>query len=126
MFPLPTRRAPLSVIPADAFYGPNYESGRAVPWRIERPDGASFGLAGIWESVEREGETSWSFSMLPINADEHPLMRRFHRPDHEKRSVVILPDAHLRSWLTSASIEEARRLLTPFDPDLMQASATIS
>lgn len=120
------KRLQLCVIPADAFYEPNYESGRAVPWRIERPDGACFGLAGIWERVERAGETSWSFAMLTINADEHPLMRRFHKPDHEKRSVVILPDTHWRSWLASTSIEEARQLLTPFDPDLMQASASIS
>ena len=53
-------------------------------------------------------------------------MRRFHKPDHEKRSAVILPDTHWRSWLASTSIEEARQLLTPFDPDLMQASASIS
>lgn len=52
-------------------------------------------------------------------------MRRFHKPDYEKRSVVILPDTHWRSWLASASIK-ARQFLSPFDPDLMQASASTS
>ena len=31
-----------------------------------------------------------SFTMLTINADAHPLMRRFHRPDDEKRMLVLL------------------------------------
>ena len=28
--------------------------------------------------------------MLTVNADDHALMRNFHRP-HEKRMVVVLP-----------------------------------
>ena len=59
-----------------AFYEPNYESGKAVRWRIERADGQPFCLAGIWERrMHDEGPAHWSFSMLTINADEHPLMR---------------------------------------------------
>jgi hypothetical protein len=29
--------------------------------------------------------------MLTVNPDERPLMNRFHKPDDEKRSVVIVP-----------------------------------
>jgi hypothetical protein len=36
-----------------------------------------------------------SFSMLTINADQHPLMKRFHKPGEEKRMPLILePQYH--------------------------------
>jgi hypothetical protein len=28
--------------------------------------------------------------MLTINADDHPFMRHYHKPEDEKRMVVIL------------------------------------
>jgi hypothetical protein len=28
--------------------------------------------------------------MLTINADDHPFMRQYHKPEDEKRMVVIL------------------------------------
>jgi len=34
-----------------------------------------------------------SFTMLTVNADQHPLMSRFHTPGDEKRAVVTLPQA---------------------------------
>ena len=36
------------VVPADAVYEPNYESGRAVRWGIKRQDGKPLGIAGIY------------------------------------------------------------------------------
>ena len=30
--------------------------------------------------------------MLTINADAHPLMRQFHRPGEEKRSLVAIDE----------------------------------
>jgi putative SOS response-associated peptidase YedK len=38
-------------------------------------------------------------SMLTVNADDHPLMRHFHRPEDEKRMVVILEEADFDAWL---------------------------
>jgi putative SOS response-associated peptidase YedK len=38
-------------------------------------------------------------SMLTVNADDHPLMRNFHRPEDEKRMVVILEEADFDVWL---------------------------
>lgn len=37
--------------------------------------------------------------MLTINADGHPLMQRFHRPEEEKRMVVLLQPAQVEAWL---------------------------
>ena len=33
-------------------------------------------------------------------ADDHPLMKRFHRPEDEKRMVVILDPEDYGNWLT--------------------------
>jgi putative SOS response-associated peptidase YedK len=49
------------------------------------------GIAGIyrkWRSPE--GDEMFSFSMLTVNANGHPLMQRFYRLGDEKRMVVIL------------------------------------
>lgn len=107
----------LCVIPAACIYEPCYETGKAVPWRIGRADGEPFGVAGIWERrAGDEGVTRWSFSMLTINAENHPLMQRFHKPEDEKRSVVILEPADYDRWLAARSEPDVRSLLRPFDP----------
>ena len=46
-----------------------------------------------WRSPK--GELVHSYTMLTINADEHPLMRLFHKPADEKRMVVVLPPERL-------------------------------
>lgn len=116
------RHRQLAVIPVQAFFEPNYETGRAVRWRIGRRDGKPFGLAGIWEQrILDGGELLWSFSMLTVNADDHPLMSRFHAPGKEKRSVVVLEDDAWDAWLQGREESDLRRLLQPFDHDLMFA-----
>lgn len=106
------KRGQLCIIPAEAIYEPCYESGKAVRWRIERADGRPMGVAGIWERrIKDDGLPSWSMSMLTINADGHPLMSRFHKPEDEKRSVVILPDAAWGDWLRARSEVDARGML---------------
>ena len=49
-----------------------------------------------------------SFTMLTVNADEHPLMRRMHAPGKEKRSVVIVPRDRWDDWLDCRDPEAAR------------------
>lgn len=117
------RRAQFGIIPCEAFYEPNYESGRAVRWRIEMASKEPFGIAGLWEWWPGDGAGDLvSFSMLTINADAHPLMRRFHKPGDEKRSVVILDPAHYDDWLR-ATPEEAPAFFQPYPADLMAAGA---
>lgn len=88
------------IIPADAFYEPDWRTGKAVATRIARADGEPMGIAGIWTGWKSPtGEILRSFSMLTINADAHPLMRLFHKPDDEKRMVVILPKERYQDWL---------------------------
>jgi putative SOS response-associated peptidase YedK len=102
------KRNQFCVIPADNFYEPNYETGKAVRWRIEDADGAPLGIAGIWE-VKPGGDESrplLSFSMLTINADGHPLMQRFHKPNDEKRMLMLLDPAQYQPWLAGALVND--------------------
>lgn len=105
------------LVPAQAIFEPNYESGKAERWRIFRKDGKPFAVAGMWATWRKGEERVRSFTMLTINADEHPLMRRFHAPGDEKRSVVLLPEDSYQRWLDAADDGEARDLLQPFNPD---------
>jgi putative SOS response-associated peptidase YedK len=109
------------LIPAEAIYEPDWRSGKAIPTRIARADGKPMGIAGLWSSWRNpSGETIYSYTMLTINADQHPLMRQFHKPDDEKRMVVIVPDADYDAWLR-ASTADSRAFLTAFPADNLVA-----
>ena len=96
-----------------AFYEPDYETGKALRWKIERHDKRAFTAAAIWDFWRRPtGEGLHSFSMLTINADDHPVMGRFHKPGDEKRSLVIVPPERRDEWLR-ATPEHANRILLP-------------
>ena len=96
------RKGQKCIIPADAIYEPDWRSGKAQATRIQRSDGEPMGLAGLW-SVWKPPAGAWvaSFTMLTINADDHALMRNYHKPADEKRMVVILPEASYSDWLTA-------------------------
>lgn len=113
----------LCIVPAQAIYEPNYETGKAVWWRISRADGAPMAIAGLWERKRWEEDVpSWSFTMLTVNADAHPLMRRFHKPGDEKRTVVVLDAGEPEAWLTARSEADMRDLLKPCDAELLVAA----
>lgn len=46
-----------------------------------------------------------SFTMLTVNADEHPMMQQFHKLANEKRMVVILPEEQYGDWLAASPSE---------------------
>jgi len=54
-----------------------------------------------------------SCSLLTVNADASPLMRRFHGPDDEKRSVVAVRSDQYGDWLDTEDDVAARALLWP-------------
>lgn len=96
------RQARHCIIPAMAIYEPDWRSGKAIPTRISRADGQPMGIAGLWDQWKSpQGETVYSFTMLTVNADQHPLMNLFHKPTNEKRMVVILPPAQFDDWLVA-------------------------
>ena len=105
------RRAQRCIIPAQAIFEPDWRSGAAVPTRISRADGMPLGIAGLWDRWrDAAGHIYESYTMLTINADDDPLFSRYHRPNEEKRMVVILSEGSYQDWLRAPS-EETRDLL---------------
>ena len=97
---------------ADAFYEPCYESGKAVRTKVIQANQEPMAIASIWDTwTEPEtGELIVSFSMLTIEAGDHPIMQRMHKPEEEKRTVVPLRPELFDAWL-NATPEEAQSLL---------------
>ena len=118
------QRGQFCIVPADAIFEPNYESGRAVRWAIRHADDKPLGIAGIWDVRPDgpDGRPLLSFSMLTINADAHPLMKRFHKPGEEKRSVVMLEEDEFEAWLET-SPRDARGFLRPYSAEKLAAVA---
>jgi putative SOS response-associated peptidase YedK len=115
------REARHCIIPAVAIYEPDWRTGKAVPTRITRADGSLMCIAGLWERwTSPDGEVVHSMSMLTVNADDHPLMNQYHRPDDEKRMVVILPNGSIRDWL-KASASESREFMRQYPADRLTA-----
>jgi len=89
------------IIPAEHFYEPNWETGQAVRWLIQQPMAMPMGIAGIYRKWRHpDGREVFTFAMLTVNADGHPVMQRFHKPGDEKRMVVILEPKDYGEWLT--------------------------
>ncbi|MGE0112922.1 SOS response-associated peptidase [Aquabacterium sp.] len=110
------------IIPAEAFYEPDWRSGRGMPTRIARTDGQPMGIAGIWTGWKApDGTIIRSMSMLTVNADDHPLMRNFHRPQDEKRMVVILDEADYDTWLDEHTPDPGK-LMRQFDSGRLHAA----
>jgi putative SOS response-associated peptidase YedK len=108
----PWRDRQWALAPMLNYFEPCWESGRAVRWRIRRSDEAPFAVAGLHETwTDRSsGEIVRSFTLLTVNADAHPVLRRMHRPDDEKRQLVVVPPADFGQWLGSSQ-EQAHGLL---------------
>lgn len=107
------RQRQFGLVLVDNFYEPSYESGKAVRWKIELASGDPFGVACLWDRWKDpvSGELVVSFSMLTVNADEHPVMSQFHKQGDEKRTpVIIAPDLH-DQWL-SADTDQATELMS--------------
>ena len=127
------QRNQFCIVPAENFFEPNYESGKPVRWRIAHADQRPLSIAGIWEwrAHGPDGLPVLSFSMLTINADGHPLMSRFHKPDEEKRMLVLLEPPQYQGWLEGALVNDpalyqpypAEQLVAEADPLPPRASA---
>lgn len=116
------QRAQHCIIPAEAFYEPDWRSGKPIPTRIARADGEPMGLAGLWSAwTSPQGEVIYSYTLLTIHAGAHPLMHLFHKPTDEKRMVVILPPEQYTPWL-QAQAAHSMAFMRPYPAPLLQAS----
>lgn len=109
------------IIPADAIFEPDWRSGKPIPTRIARADGKPMGIAGLWSAWKSpQGDVVHSYTMLTISATDHALMRQFHKPNDEKRMVVILPDDQYDNWL-QASPGQSMAFLRRYPATALQA-----
>lgn len=116
------RAMQLCLVPMQCFFEPCWEGGVHVRWRIGMADGRDFAVAGLWrEWADEAGGLGYSFTQLTMNADHHPLMSRFHRPDDEKRSLVVIPEHEYDAWLHCANDDMARSFLQLYPADKMHA-----
>lgn len=120
------------IIPAWSFDEPCWETGKNVWWRFKRADGKPWGLAGLWNTWidKATGEIVESYTMLTINADDHPIMSRMHKPDpklppdqQDKRSVVAIEFSDCEQWLAGTE-NQARVLVRPPEVAALVAGPT--
>jgi putative SOS response-associated peptidase YedK len=111
----------LCIVPATAVYEPNWETGKHERWAIELASGEPFALPGMWRTwEENDGSVQHMFTHFTLNANEHPLLCRFHS-DKEKRGVAILRPEDYDDWLASTNPEFSRALVQLYPADQLQA-----
>ena len=103
------RQRQYGLVLIENFFEPSYQSGKAVRWKISLASGDPFGIACLWDrwTDPGTGELVVSFSMLTVNADEHPVMKQFHKQGDEKRTPVIVPPELHKAWLAATPQEAA-------------------
>lgn len=107
------------IVPCEAIYEPDWRTGKFIPSRFTAANDETLGVAGLWSPWKNPETLQWelSFTMLTINADEHPLFRHMHRPDpkrppemQDKRMVVVLLEAQYGEWL-DARVERSMEVM---------------
>ena len=96
-------------------------------WKIRLPSGDPFGITCLWDRWRDpfSGEMVVSFSMLTVNADDHPVMRQFHKPGDEKRTpVIIRPDLH-DAWLSADTKQSAELMSWRHIPEFVASLAQV-
>ncbi|BCL93363.1 SOS response-associated peptidase family protein [Ralstonia pseudosolanacearum] len=120
----------LCIVPVDAIYEPCYETGHNVRHKIWIKGESEFGIAGIWRTWESPngGPPRFAFAMLTLNAEEHAIFKRMHKPTNpdgspkEKRGVVMLLRDQWDEWLACRDPEVARSFLSLYPAELMEAA----
>lgn len=88
------------VIPVSEFYESKYINGKPQRWAVRRKDGQAFYIAALYEITRlKSGEIVRSATMLSMDAHHHEMMKDFHEPRTDKRSIVVIPQHRLEEWL---------------------------
>jgi putative SOS response-associated peptidase YedK len=99
------------IVPVEHIYEPYYASAdaKAERYQVRQPAGHPFGIAGIYRKWRHpDGRELFTFAMLTVNADTHPLWSRLQKPGDEKRMPVILAREEYGEWLR-CPVEDASK-----------------
>jgi putative SOS response-associated peptidase YedK len=109
----------------DNFFEPNYGTGKAVRWKIELTSKEPMGIASLWDTWidPATGEVITSFTMLTVNADDHPIMKQFHKAGDEKRTPVVLAPHQFDAWLSADTAQALDMMNTQQLPELQSVSS---
>jgi putative SOS response-associated peptidase YedK len=113
------KKAQRCIIPAISIFEPDWRSGKAVAAEISRNDREPMGIAGIWSMWRSSAGWIPSYTMLTVNADQHAIFSQLHKPQDEKRMVVILNPDSFDTWLRGTN-SEVMPLIRPCPPDILQ------
>jgi putative SOS response-associated peptidase YedK len=106
------------LVVADGFYEWQKMDGKKQkqPFFIRMKNSRPFGMAGLWERWDKEGDPIESCTILTTEANE--LMR----PIHDRMPVIIPPD-QFDNWLDPGAHDEKQQagLLRPFSSSAMTA-----
>ena len=117
------RRYGIAVL--ENFFEPNYATGKAVRWKIELAPQEPMGIASLWDTWidPSSGEVVTSFTMLTVNAEEHPIMNQFHKEGDEKRTPLVLAKHQFDAWL-SAHTEQAHDMMNSAHMPALQSTSS--
>ena len=112
--PMKSRRC---LIPADGFYEWRRTGTSKQPFCFEVSDGELFAFAGLWDGW-RDANGQWIRSCSILTTTPNPVTSLVH-----DRMPVILDRSDYDLWLDPGmtQVEELRRLLQPYDADLMRS-----
>lgn len=99
------RQRQWALVPMSSFFEPCWETGRSVRWQLTDGSQQPFAVAGLWEQWRDPltGQHLRSVTLLTVNADQHPLMSRMHRPGEEKRMLVLVGSSDYAYWLQASN-----------------------
>jgi putative SOS response-associated peptidase YedK len=122
-------------VPAECIYEPVLESQeRGGRWQLSRRDGEPMLLAGLWSrGWSPSGAAVMTFTLLTVDASDHPLAAHLQRPGEDARMVAMLNPAELDAWLDCAPDQMTQMLrlppaealqLTPAPPPVVRNAPT--
>lgn len=109
-------RARRCLVVADGFYEWQDRDGRKQPYYIRLKSGQPFGMAGLWDRWDKQGDAIETCGILTCDANE-PMLAI-----HDRMPVVIPPES-FAVWLDPDRHDPGglSRLLRPFHADEMTA-----
>ena len=92
-------------VPAECIYEPALDAQeRGGRWQLSRRDGQPMLLAGLWSrGWSPSGAAVMTFTLLTVDASQHPLGGHLQRPGEEARMVAMLTPDELDDWLECES-----------------------